>query len=58
MAEFAYNNAKNPSSSYTFFELNYGYHSWMSYKKDVNLYSKSKSVDELSAKLKKLIIVC
>ena len=57
MAEFAYNNAKNVSIGHTFFELNYGYHSWMSYEEDVNPYSKSKSADELSAELRKLIIV-
>ena len=58
MAEFAYNNAKNASSGYTFFELNSGYHSWMLYKDDVNPCSKSKSTDKLSTELKKLIIVC
>ena len=42
MTEFAYNNAKNASSDYTLFELNYGYHSRMFYKKDVKPYSKSK----------------
>ena len=58
MAEFAYNNAKNTSTSHTPFELNYGYHSRMSYKEKVNPYSQSKSVDKLLAKLKKLMIVC
>ena len=36
MAEFAYNNAKNASTGYTPFELNFGYHPQMSYEKDVN----------------------
>ena len=58
MAEFAYNNAKNASSGYTLFELNYGYHPRMSYKNDVNLCFKSKLVDKLSAELRKLIIIC
>ena len=42
MAEFTYNNAKNMSSSYTPFELNYGYHSRMLYEEEVDPYSKSK----------------
>ena len=58
MADFAYNNAKNASCGHTPFELNYSYHPWMSYKNDVNLCSKSKSADNLSAELKKLMIVC
>ena len=33
---FAYNNAKNASTGHTFFELNYGYHPWILYKKDVD----------------------
>ena len=58
IAEFAYNNAKNASTGHTPFELNCGYHPWMSYKDDVNPRSKSKSADELSAELKELMIVC
>ena len=51
IAEFAYNNAKNTSTSYTLFELNCGYHSYISYKKDLNLCSKLKSAEKLSSKL-------
>ena len=58
MAEFAYNNAKNASTGHTPFELNCGYHPWMSYEEDVDPRSQSKSVDELSVELKKLMIVC
>ena len=58
MAEFAYNNTKNASSGHTLFELNCAYHFWILYKEDVNPRSKSKSADELSAELRKLIIVC
>ena len=58
MAEFAYNNAKNASTCHTPFELNYGYHPWMSYEDDVNPCSKSKSADKLSAELRELMIVC
>ena len=36
MAEFAYNNAKNTTIGYTTYELNYGYHFWMLYKKEVD----------------------
>ena len=58
MAKFAYNNAKNASTGHTPFELNYGYHPRMSYEEEVNLRSKSKSADKLSAKLRELIFVC
>ena len=36
MAEFTYNNAKNASTGYTPFELNYGYHPRILYKEDVD----------------------
>ena len=58
MAEFAYNNAKNASTSHTLFELNCGYHPQVLYKKDINPCSQSKSADELSAELRELMIVC
>ena len=32
MAEFVYNNAKNPSTGHTSFGLNYGYHPRILYK--------------------------
>ena len=51
MAEFPYNNAKIISTGHTSFELNCGYHPWVSYEEDINLCSKSKSADKLSAKL-------
>ena len=56
--KFAYNNAKNASTSHTPFELNCGHHPQMSYKEDVNPRSQSKSADELSAELRELMIVC
>ena len=40
------------------FELNYGYHSQMLYKNNIDLRFKSKSADNLSTKLRELIIVC
>ena len=58
IAEIAYNNAKYASNGHTPCELNYGYHSWMSYEEDVNPRSQSKSADELSAELRELMIVC
>lgn len=36
MAQFAYNNAKNASPRQMHFELNYSYHSQVSYKDNVN----------------------
>ena len=51
MAEFAYNNAKNTSTGHTPFKLNCGYHSWVSYEKNINPRSKSKLTDELLAEL-------
>ena len=58
IAVFVYNNAENSSTSHTFFELNYSYQLWMSYKEDVEPRSQSKSADELSAELRKLMIIC
>ena len=58
MAKFAYNNAKNISTTHAPFELNYGYHPQMSYKKKVDLRSNSKLAGELLAELRELIIVC
>ena len=58
MAEFAYKNAKNASTGYTPFELNYDYHPHLSYKEDINPCSKSKLADDLASKLTKLMAVC
>ena len=58
MAEFAYNNAKNASTDHTLFELNCGYHPWVSYKEDLDPHSKSKTAEELSFKLRNLMAVC
>ena len=58
MAEFVYNNAKNASSGYMFFKLNYGYYLQMSYKDDIDPRSKFKSADKLSTELRELMIVC
>ena len=58
MAKFVYNNIKNASTGHTSFELNYGYHPRMLYKKEVDSRSKFKSADKLPAELKELMIVC
>ena len=58
MAEFAYNNAKNASTGDTPFELNCGYHSCVSFEKNTNLHSQSKTAKELSSELKELMTVC
>ena len=57
MAEFAYNNAKNDSTGYTPFGLNCGYHPWVSYKKNLDLRSKSRTAEELSSKPQELMTV-
>ena len=58
MVELAYNNAKNASTGYMPFELNCGYHFWMSYKKDINPRSNSKSANKLSIELQELMTIC
>ena len=58
MVEFAYNNAKNASTSHTPYELNCGYYLQTSYKKDVDPRSQLNSVDELAIELRKLMILC
>lgn len=57
MAEFAYNNAKNSSTGYIPFKLNCHYYFCISYKKDINPYSKLKSADKLLTELQKLILI-
>ena len=57
MAEFAYNNTKNTSISYTSFELNCGYHPRIFVEKDTNLHSRSKFADKLLAELQNLMTV-
>ena len=57
MAEFAYNNAKNVSIGYIFFELNYRYYPCISYKEDCDPHSKLRTMEELSSELQKLMTV-
>ena len=58
MAEFAYNNAKNTSTSHTPFKLNCGYHFRVLFKEDIDSRSKSRSADKLARELKELIEIC
>ena len=58
MAEFAYNNDKNASTGFMPFELNCGYHPRVSYKKDLNTRSQSRTAEKLSFELRKLMTVC
>ena len=58
MAKFAYKNTKNMSTNHMPFKLNCGYYYRVSYQEDIELFSKSNSADELSAKLAELMILC
>ena len=58
MAKFAYNNAKNSSTGYTLFELNYGYHLCVSFKENTNPCFQLKPADKLLAELQDLMTVC
>lgn len=58
IVEFFYNNPKNVNTSPIPFKLNCGYSFWISYKGNVDLQFKSKSVDKLSAKVRELMILC
>ena len=55
MAEFAYNNAKNASTSHMLFKLNFDYHSCIFSKKNLNTRFKFKPADKQDSRLKKLI---
>lgn len=45
------------STSYIPLELNYNYHPYIFYKKNINLRSKTKSIDKLAFKLRNLMTV-
>ena len=57
MAEFTYNNTKNASTGYMFFELNYTYYPQMLYKEKVNSRSQSKLANKLLAELRELMVI-
>lgn len=56
MATFIYNNTKNISTSYAFFELNCGFYPRASYKKYINPCFNSKFTNQLIKKVKDLIV--
>ena len=56
--EFAYNNTKTIIMEYTSFMLNGGYHLFVTYKKNVNLRSRSKEINELTKELRNLMAIC
>ena len=51
MVEFAYNNAKNTSTSHLYFELNCEYHPQVFYKENLDPRLKSKTAEKLLFKL-------
>ena len=51
MANTAYNNIKNTNAGHTPFELGCSYYLRVSYKEDIDFYSKTKSVNKLFTKL-------
>ena len=57
MAKFAYNNAKNANTRYTLFKLNYGYHPYVSYEKDLDPHSKLITAEKPFSKLQNFMIV-
>lgn len=58
MAEFAYNNSKNASIVHMFFELKHGYNPYVFFEDEVDFYSKSCLANELTKKLRKLMLIC
>ncbi len=57
MAKFAYNNVINTSTGHISFKLNCDYYPLVFYEEDINFTSKSKSVEELSTKLRELMTI-
>ena len=58
MVKFAYNNFKNASMDHTSFELNCGYHSYLSCKDKCDARSRSSLAKELAMELRELMNVC
>ena len=54
IAQFIYNNIKNININYILFKLNYNYHTYIFYKKNIDFYLKSKYINKLANELKKL----
>ena len=58
MAEFAYNNVRKASTGYTFFELNFEYYPWVSYKKNLDPHSQLITVKDLFSEFQSLMAAC
>lgn len=57
MADNAYNNDKNTSTSYISFKLNYGYHLYIFFKADIDLGSQFKIAENLASVLRDLMMI-
>ena len=57
MVKFDYNNVKYASIRYMTFKLNCRYHPQVSYKEDIDYCSRSRVADELTEKLRNLMVV-
>lgn len=58
MIEFIYNNIKNPSPDYMFFELNYDYQPFITYKNKIDPCSMSRPANKQAEELRILIFIC
>ena len=58
MAEFTYNKSKNANMGHTLFEINCGYHPWVSFEDKCNVCFKSSLANRLAVELRELINVC
>ena len=57
MTEFAYNNTKIANIDHTSFELNCGYHSYISFEDNANPYSRFCSIKKLAKKVRDVISI-
>lgn len=57
MAEFVYNNAKNASIQYIFFELNYDYYSHVFFEEETDTYFQFKIAKNLTNNPRDLITI-
>lgn len=58
IAKFAYINAKIASTGHIPIQLNCFFYFQAFYKKDINLWSKSKVINKLAGELKKVTAIC
>ena len=58
MVEFVYNSFKNASISHIPFELNYSYHSRISFEDKCNTYFRSSSAKRQVVELRELMNIC